>query len=75
MNVYDDTTDQLCISEAGVTGTAKADSGSPSLVDFLKGLRQAADDFPGLALVVFDTRRRRSQRSTASRSSPRSAST
>jgi glycerophosphoryl diester phosphodiesterase len=56
VNVYDDTTDQLCISEAGLTGNASGDSDSPSLVDFLNGLRQAADDFPHLALVVFDTK-------------------
>lgn len=56
VNVYDDTTDQLCISEAGLTGNASGDSDSPSLVDFLEGLRQAADDFPHLALVVFDTK-------------------
>ncbi len=56
VNVYDDTTDALCISEAGITGSATGDSNSPALVDFLKGLHQAAIDFPGLALVVFDTK-------------------
>jgi glycerophosphoryl diester phosphodiesterase len=56
VNVYDDTTDQLCISEAGITGNSTAGSSAPLLVGFLNDLRQAAMDFPQLALVVFDTK-------------------
>lgn len=56
VNVYDGTTDQLCISEAGITGNTGGDSGAPALVDFLQDLRQAAIDFPQLALVIFDTK-------------------
>ncbi|MDB6010104.1 MAG: uncharacterized protein JWL65_2354 [Gammaproteobacteria bacterium] len=48
VQVYEDHTDQLCISHG--TGEPSA----PSLVAYLQGLHQLAHDHPGLSLVVFD---------------------
>jgi glycerophosphoryl diester phosphodiesterase len=55
VNVYD--SGGLCISEAGITGNSTGDSDSPELVQFLKELKQVADQNPGLALVVFDCKK------------------
>ncbi len=48
VQVYEDHTDQLCISHG------KGESSAPSLVSYLQGLHQLAHDHPTLSLVVFD---------------------
>lgn len=54
VTAYEFDLDQLCVDHAGLTGDSPGGAPAPRFEDFLRGLRQVADDHPTLALVVFD---------------------
>jgi glycerophosphoryl diester phosphodiesterase len=54
VNVFQHRPGELCISHGGTLGTGQGDDDEPALVPFLQFLRQQADRYPRLSLVVFD---------------------
>lgn len=54
ITAYDAAPHGLCIGHYGLYGNATAGPEAPSLVSFLKQLKQVADAHPELALVMFD---------------------
>jgi hypothetical protein len=54
VNVFKHRPDELCISHGGTFGEGQGNDDEPALVPFLQFLRQQADLYPQLSLVVFD---------------------
>jgi glycerophosphoryl diester phosphodiesterase len=54
VNVFQRRANELCISHGGTLGTGQGDDDEPALVPFLRFLRQQAERYPQLSLIVFD---------------------